>query len=129
MVAWLAVMLIPSLLAIDAPNTLRAFDTLPPALLLAALAFAQVLGANSVNRPTTPSHRSLRPFSDPGSAFLALALTTVLALNAGTYFGLMRTDRRETLRFESYFVSQAGKQIWRRRQCIPAPCSTCLARR
>lgn len=35
---YLAVMLMPSVLAIDAPNTLRAFDTLPPALLIAALA-------------------------------------------------------------------------------------------
>jgi len=108
-VAWLAAMLIPSLLAIDAPNTLRAFDTLPPALLLAALAFNRVLQTNPPRFPPFPDHAGA--FRDPRFASVALALCAVLALNAGTYFGLMRTDRQETLRFESYFVSQAGRQM------------------
>ncbi len=108
-VAWLAAMLIPSLLAIDAPNTLRAFDILPPTLLLAALAFDAVLRANSPGTLSRSDHP--RAFGMPRAALLPLALCAVLALNVGTYFGLMRTDGQETLRFESYFVSQAGKQM------------------
>jgi len=99
---YLAVMLIPSLLAVDAPNTLRAFDTLPPALLIAALAMDAVwarLFRKGRGREVIPAI----------PAFLTLA--AIFALNAGTYFGLMRHDGRETLRFDTYFASQAGKQM------------------
>jgi len=38
-------------------------------------------------------------------------LLAILALNTGTYFGLMRHDGKETLRFDTDFASQAGKRI------------------
>lgn len=105
---YFAVMLIPSLLAIDAPNTLRAFDTLPPALLIAALAAEAVwvrLTASSV-LPSQPGRGQVR-----GTVPALLVLLAILVLNAGTYFGLMRHDEKETLRFDTYFASQAGKRI------------------
>ncbi len=42
---------------------------------------------------------------------MGAVLLAILALNAGTYFGLMRHDGRETLRFDTYFASQAGKRM------------------
>lgn len=42
---------------------------------------------------------------------LFLILAAIFALNAGTYFGLMRHDGKETLRFDTYFASQAGKRM------------------
>ena len=50
---YLAVMLIPSTLAIDAPSTLRAFDTLPPVLLIAALAADAIWGR--LGWPSSPA--------------------------------------------------------------------------
>ncbi|MHB8648475.1 MAG: ArnT family glycosyltransferase, partial [Thermomicrobiales bacterium] len=119
---YLAVMLVPSLLAIDAPNTLRAFDTLPPALLIAALAMDAVWvrlfgpppspdpspasgrGEPSPNSPLPPKWGRRVPSGQMGrGAILAfLTLAAILALNAGTYFGLMRHDGTETLRFDTY---------------------------
>jgi hypothetical protein len=46
-----------------------------------------------------------------GAALVALILIVILVLNGGTYFWRMRTDGRETLRFDTYFASQAGKRI------------------
>ena len=40
-----------------------------------------------------------------------LMLAAMLALNVGTYFGLMRHDTTETLRFDTYFASQVGKRM------------------
>jgi hypothetical protein len=140
---YLAVMLIPSTLAIDAPSTLRAFDTLPPALLIAALA-ADAIWGRLGTAPTpycpegTRSPASGRGEIDAESGVPALAthtsrksplprmagervpfgqvgvgavLAAILILNAGTYFGLMRNDATETFRFDTYFATQAGKQM------------------
>jgi len=117
---YLAVMLMPSMLAIDAPNTLRAFDTLPPALLLAALAMDAVWakmaptygdpGPSPVNGRGEIERLTVRtPLSR--MAGVGAILLAILALNAGTYFGLMRHDGTETLRFDTYFASQAGKRM------------------
>jgi 4-amino-4-deoxy-L-arabinose transferase-like glycosyltransferase len=116
---YLAVMLIPSVLAIDAPNTLRAFDTLPPALLIVALA-ADAVWRRMAGEPhsPTPSHLPKGHPSGKGEqarwalrVVAPLMLTAMLALNVGTYFGLMRHDPTETLRFDTYFASQAGKRM------------------
>ncbi len=40
-----------------------------------------------------------------------ITLAAILALNAGTYFGVMRNDPRETYRFDTYFATQAGKRM------------------
>jgi 4-amino-4-deoxy-L-arabinose transferase-like glycosyltransferase len=116
---YLAVMLAPSILAIDAPNTFRAFDTLAPALLIAALAmdavwvrmFAPTPGPSPIYGGGEIERRTVRtPLSrTAGAAFLVLA--AILALNAGTYFGVMRNNPKETLRFDTYFASQAGKRM------------------
>ena len=113
---YLAVMLIPSVLAIDAPNTLRAFDTLPPALLIVALAADAVWRRMAGEpHPLTPS-----PSQATGEGMrrrwalrvvAPLMLAAMLALNVGTYFGLMRHDTTETLRFDTYFASQVGKRM------------------
>lgn len=108
---YLGVMLIPAILAIDAPSTLRAFDTLPPALLLVALGIDAIWVRLS---PTIPSLVSpARGYSARAERWvigaIAVILASVLLLNGGTYFWRMRTDRRETLRFDTYFASQAGK--------------------
>ncbi|MGI8854988.1 MAG: ArnT family glycosyltransferase [Thermomicrobiales bacterium] len=135
---YLAVMLIPSMLAIDAPSTLHAFDTLPPALLIAALAAEAIwirLGMASTLHPSparrgrgvegvafeatagTPLSASSSPLplagegQGVGAIFASLALAAVLALNAGTYFGLMRNNPTETFRFDTYFATQAGKRM------------------
>jgi len=121
---YLAVMLMPSVLAIDAPNTLRAFDTLPPALLLAALALDALWARMAPTPSPSPAMRergvrtvrrsiSPLPFTGEGlgSPYVGAILLAILALNAGTYFGLMRHDRTETLRFDTYFASQAGKRM------------------
>jgi hypothetical protein len=144
---YLGVMLIPSLLAIDAPNTLRAFDTLPPALLLAAVGLEAVWARMAAAAPSpgpSPAERergaslrrrgtnrestahSMQPPSpavagagyplaggtgEGAVALVTLVLIAILALNGGTYFWRMRTDGRETLRFDTYFASQAGKRI------------------
>ena len=107
---YLAVMLVPSLLAIDAPNTLRAFDTLPPALLIAALAMDAVWVRLSAVPASPARGRNWPPANTPAIA-AALVLAAIFALNAGTYFGLMRHDGKETLRFDTYFASQAGKRM------------------
>ncbi|MDQ6602844.1 MAG: glycosyltransferase family 39 protein [Chloroflexota bacterium] len=118
---YLAVMLIPSLLAIDAPNTLRAFDTLPPALLIAALAMDAVWGRAARTPDPSPAsgggeldcltvRTPLSRMAGEGSG-VGVVLLAILALNAGTYFGLMRHDGKETLRFDTYFASQAGKRM------------------
>ena len=125
-------MLIPSLLAIDAPNTLRAFDTLPPALLIAALAMDAVWtrlvppspaaageGRLSVHLQAMPKANVTKAAMSPplplrrgrGAIPAFLVLATIFALNAGTYFGLMRHDGKETLRFDTYFASQAGERM------------------
>ena len=113
---YLAVMLIPSVLAIDAPNTLRAFDTLPPALLIVALAVDAVWRRMTGKpHPLTPSPSQAIGEGEGRRWALRvvapLMLTAMLALNVGTYFGLMRHDTTETLRFDSYFASQAGKRM------------------
>ena len=120
---YLAMMLMPSLLAIDAPNTLRAFDTLPPALLLAALAADAIWTASSAPNPSPVNGRGeigrlivQTPFSRMagealGAPYVGAILLAILALNAGTYFGLMRNDGKETLRFDTYFATQAGKRM------------------
>jgi len=127
------VMLMPSVLAIDAPNTLRAFDTLPPALLLVALAldalWARIFAATPAMRGREDrsrigalsakhwsKHRGETPLprlrvEGLGSPYVGAILLAILALNAGTYFGLMRHDGKETLRFDTYFASQAGKRM------------------
>jgi len=118
-VGWLGAMLIPSLLAIDAPNTLRAFDTLPPVLLLAAIGLNAlwVFLATPRSSAETLERHQLAPTRRPIIPALTwrlpliLVLATIPVLNAGTYFGLMRTDPRETLRFDEYFASQSGKQM------------------
>ena len=47
-----------------------------------------------------------------GTPILAiLTLAAIFALNAGTYFGLMRNDPTETFRFDTYFATQVGKQM------------------
>jgi 4-amino-4-deoxy-L-arabinose transferase-like glycosyltransferase len=134
---YLAVMLIPSMLAIDAPSTLRAFDTLPPALLIAALAADVVwarLGAPAPDlfpasgrgehdakrfmpavttkvSTEAPLPRNAGEGQGVGFVLAALTLVAIFALNAGTYFGLMRHDPVETFRFDTYFATQAGKQM------------------
>ncbi len=89
---YLAVMLIPSMLAIDAPSTLRAFDTLPPALLIAALAADAIWIRLKAPTPTCPEGTRSPAVREMGAALAPLALAAVLALNAGTYFGLMRHE-------------------------------------
>lgn len=106
-VGYLAALMIPSLLAIDAPNTLRAFDTAPPALLLAALG-AEAVWVRMISGTST---RVVARDRQAGAVLATIALGTILALNTGTYFWRMRTDQRETLRFDTYFASQAGKRI------------------
>lgn len=104
---YLGAMLLPAMLAIDAPNTLRAFDTLPPALLLAALGMEAVwvrLSVGAVGEPRAAGTRL-------GTLLVALLCLVILTLNGGTYFWRMRADGRETLRFDTYFASQAGKRI------------------
>lgn len=111
---YLAVMFVPSVLAIDAPNTFRAFDTLPPALLIAALAadavwvrlIAVTPGPSAVMREGGRGWRRFGPY-----AVASLSLVGILALNAGTYFVVMRNDPMETLRFDTYFATQAGKRM------------------
>lgn len=107
---YLMVMLVPSVLAIDAPNTFRAFDALPPALLIAALA-ADALWARMA-APTPTCTGEWAPSGRGGVRALAsLTLAAILALNAGTYFGVMRNNPAETLRFDTYFATQAGKRM------------------
>ncbi len=118
---YLAVMLMPSVVAIDAPNTLRAFDTLPPALLIAALAmdalwvrFAPTLNpslASGRGEFARLGRQSPLPRLRAEGVGVGIVLLAILALNAGTYFGLMRHDGKETLRFDTYFASQAGKRM------------------
>ena len=120
---WLGVMLVPSLLAVDVPNTFRAFDTLPPVLLLAALG-AEAIWARLITPSTAGAEHEAFGLSlanngtrraGGNSRMLAIlasvTLLTTLALNAGTYFGLMRHDARETFRFDTYFASQAGARM------------------
>ncbi len=131
---YLAVMLVPSILAIDAPNTFRAFDTLAPALLIAALAidavwlrFVPALSPSPVNGsvavrrrlPRTPLSRAAGAGSPLGSMGVGAILLAILALNAGTYFGVMRNNPKETLRFDTYFASQAGKRIVAESAALP----------
>ncbi len=121
---YLAVMLIPSVLAIDAPNTLRAFDTLPPALLIVALA-ADAVWRRMTGKPHPPPPSPSQAIGEGEGRRWALrvvaplTLAAMLALNVGTYFGLMRHDTTETLRFDSYFASQAGKRMTEEAEARP----------
>jgi hypothetical protein len=132
---YFVLMFIPSVLAIDAPNTFRAFDTLPPALLIAALAADAIWirlgmvaapspdpspvrgrreldGDRAANSPLPPQWGRARERGEPALvALAALTFVAILALNAGTYFGIMRNNPTETFRFDTYFATQAGKRI------------------
>src|SRR5207302_1989297 len=118
----------PSLLAIDAPNTFRAFDALPPALLIAAVA-ADAIWARMAPSPSPSPVRGrggIVPDSETNSplppqwgrgwgrgpsALAIITLAAIVALNAGTYFGVMRHNPVETLRFDTYFATQPGERM------------------
>ena len=113
-VGYLGMMLIPSLLAIDAPNTFRAFDTLAPVIFIAALGaeamWLRVFAPIVAPAPPLLAGSSVRR-AGLGAALATIVLAVVLLLNVGIYFGRMRTDPRVTLRFDTYFATQAGKQM------------------
>lgn len=83
---WLGVMLVPSVVSVDAPSAVRAQDAAPAAYLLAALGLAQAWGASRQAHPS---------WSTPARRFAAGGLLTALAgFNLWLYFVYMPRDPR-----------------------------------